>query len=803
MLTSTASRTLRDGRLPLILSAAGSLLALTALPAAHAANAEATATAALEEIVVTARRSEESLQETPVSVVAVSADQLVSMGVDSLKNFDAFVPNLSIGGTMGQGSAVANFAIRGIGGASSGFITQESAVGVYVDDILYAHPNGALLEMIDAAQLEVLRGPQGTLFGRNTAGGAVRYTTKKPDANLGGNFKATLGSYNRRDVSGTLNLPLSDSVFFRGSFANKSRDGYIYRLVDGNSTGAENVTAARGQLRWQPTDRLDINLSADTVKTFDNGTATTIGGYVPTDLYPATLYNLAGPPTAAALRAATPASVTTFANAASDFAKYTVTDKYSVYGGTPDRNDFTATGFGLNIQYELTDNLSLKSLSGYNHAQQHMYQDWDRTPIVLFQLDEYIDMEYFTQEFQLNGKAFDNRLKWVGGLFYFRDNSFDDKYRSSPTDGVHARETKHLITTSYAVFGQGSYQFTDIFSATLGLRYNKDEKDYTASRNTRNLGNPYHAPKGTWDSLSPRIGFEQKWTTDFMTYVSAAKGFKAGGMNDTLVNSSDGSRLCSPGTAPVSGTNPPNCGVTEFKEENLWTYELGARSEFLDHRIRLNGTLFYTDYKDMQIQYIDTANPPPTQYNLNADATVYGAELDLTAAVTDKLTLRASYGYTHSEYGKDVAAQTTQAPPKAQLPALTQASPFLRSPKTSYTVAATYKQPLVNDAELVFDLNWGWKAEQSSTSTPTNTVIMPAYGLLNGRLEYRAAENWSVALYGNNLLDKYYLTSAMDPAGPTTKNTYGSALPHDNVFGFTMLDVGRPREGGVEFSYKF
>jgi iron complex outermembrane receptor protein len=221
----------------------------------------------------------------------------------------------------------------------------------------------------------------------------------------------------------------------------------------------------------------------------------------------------------------------------------------------------------------------------------------------------------------------------------------------------------------------------------------------------------------------------------------------------------------------------------------------------MNNRVRFNATVFFSDYRDMQVQLIDQ-NPPPTQYAINADAEIKGAEIELTALLSQRLTLRASYGYTDAQYGSSIASQTIPPLPRAQVPTLSTSTPLLRAPKNSYTLAASYTQPLANEAELLFDLNYGHKSEQASTSTPTNMVLMPAYGLLNTRLEYRR-NNWGIAFYGNNLTDEYYLTSAMDPAGPTSKFTFGSGQLHDGVFGFTMLDVGRPRELGFEVSYKF
>ncbi|MGE0113500.1 MAG: TonB-dependent receptor [Steroidobacteraceae bacterium] len=751
--------------------------------------------AVLQEIVVTAQRYEQTLQTTPVSVVAVGGNELASMGLDSLKSSEAFLPNVSIGSSLGTGTAVANFSIRGIGGAASGFITQDSSVGVYVDDVLLAHPNGAFLDMIDVDRLEVLRGPQGTLFGRNTAGGAVRYVSKKPTADFGGNVKATIGTYNRRDLTGTVNVPLSDTFSTRVSFAKKDRDGYIYRLIDGVSTGDDHVSAVRGQFRWQPTDRLDVNLSADSTRTNDHGVAKTVSAYVPADGDVASLFSATPSAGVLALRALTSQNVLnlvggsfTPANAA-NLKNFETHDRYTVYGGTPDRDEYSSNGFGASVQYELADNLTLKSLTGYSHSKQHLLADTDRSPVFIQANEFFINSEYYTQEFQLTGRAFEDRLKWVGGVFYYHDNSSDHSLRISPRDPiVNNFENKDQTTQSYAVFGQGTFKFTNVFSATAGVRWSRDDKDITVKRGGRNGGLPV-SNTDDWSSVTPKLGLEQQWTPDFMTYVSAAKGFKAGGFVDVVVDT--------PGI--------PNHGIYPFSPENLTTYEGGFRSEFLDHRIRLNGTLFYTDYKDIQVlqtiqSVVNGANQISVVTTNLGVATVKGAELDAVAAVTDKLTLKASFGYTKSKFDNSIAAITFN--PVSGISSFNSTVPFLRSPEYSYTVAATYDQPLANDAALVMDVSWGWKDWQLSSSTPGNAIYMPSYGLLNGRLEYRSGKNWSLAVFGTNLLNKYYIVGGIDASGPASKFTYGTG-PHNNLFGFDNIDVGRPREAGVELAYKF
>lgn len=383
----------------------------------------------IQDITVTAQRYEQNLQDTPLSIVAVDAGQLAAQGTDSLGSFDTFIPNVSIGGTAGQGSAIANFAIRGIGGAPSGFITQESAVGIYVDDILFARPNGALLDLLDVQRVEVLRGPQGTLFGRNTAGGAIRYVSKQPVDRFEGSVKALGGSRDRYEISGVLNIPVTDTIAVRLSAAKKSRDGYIHRIIDDTNVGGGDSTTLRGQLRWQATDRLEVNLTADLIRTSDNGQPTLAVNFSPNDLYTAALYGVAvaGDPPASptaynGMRKLAPASVSVsgYTNAAQDFAFYTnqISGRYEVYGGlVPDINRFKSYGLSGTIAFDLTDDITLKSLTGYRDMSQFQAQDWDRTPIPLVQLNEQIDIEYFTQEFQLSGTAFNDRLKWVAGLF--------------------------------------------------------------------------------------------------------------------------------------------------------------------------------------------------------------------------------------------------------------------------------------------------------------------------------------------------------------------------------------------------
>lgn len=808
--------------------------------AAHAEDASAAEeqdNGGIAEIIVTAQRSEAKLQDTPLSIVAVGGPELERQGTDSLSGFDTFIPNVTIGGTAAQGNAIVNVAIRGIGGAPQGFITQEGSVGIYVDDILFARPNGALLELLDVERIEVLRGPQGTLFGRNTAGGAIRYVTKQPADKLEGSIKAVAGSRDRFDISGMLNVPLSDTLATRFSFAKKSRDGFVHRIIDDTYVGGGDSTTMRGQISWKPTSRLEVNVSADLIRTSDNGQPTLATEFSASDLYPAALYKVAvagDPPfsnsAVDSLRATAPSWVSrsgyaaSIDSAASDFGYYygQVRGKYEVYGGLmPDVNKFKSYGLTGTITYELTDNLTVKSLTGYRDIAQQQNQDWDRTPIPLVQLNDTTDIEYLTQELQLNGSFFDNKLKMVAGAFYYWDDSINTRRRFDPSAGANSAykgdtgkgtfESKHVKTEAIALFTQGTLSVTDALSVTAGVRWGEDKKDFTSFREGRGqvcintttkeivaatgplatascpAGSTStispQSVSGKWSSVSPRFSLDYRWSPEVMTYISAAKGYKGGGFNDGIQT------RCY--RSPV-----PNCGLNEYLPENLWTYEAGIRSDLFDRRVRLNLTAFLTKYKDQQIQLADPG-PPPLVYTVNGDSTVKGVEAEFLASPIENLMLKASLGYVDASYDESIksANGTTVLTPNV---------PFYRSPKWSYTLGASYTLPVGEAGDVGLDVNWGWKDKQLSYPSPTNFIVLPSYGLLNGRISFNAAAGWSLAVFGNNLTNKYYLTGGFDPSGPVTQEATGlTGVAHDRVFGFTMLDLGRPREFGVELSYKF
>lgn len=702
----------------------------------YAATETKTQATTLEEVIVTSRRMAESLQQTPLSVTAIDGEKLNEMGVQSFDTLDAFTPNLVTAGTAGNGGNVANFSIRGIGGDPGGFITKEGGVGVYIDDIYFARPNGGLLDLIDVESIEVLRGPQGTLFGRNTSGGAIRFVTTKPEVGeLSGKIKGALGEFNRQDITAVANIPLTDNLATRISLASKQRDGHVVRTIDGLDTGNQDLSAAKMQLRWQP-GKWDMNFTLDTLSDYNNGPAIDISEVDPNAIVPTIL----GEP---------------------GFADIVTESPYTVLGGDRDSTSYEAWGFTSSIAYDISDTMGFKSLTGYRTAEQDTSEDWDKSPYDIWKIVGEVDIEYFTQEFQLNGSSFDRRLDWVAGVFFMEEQPYQFRNRYNPTTGgLPQPEMRDQKVSSYAVFGQGTYSITDKLSTTLGLRWSRDEKDFVGQR-----GDETGANSDSWDSVSPRVGLEYQWTDAVMTYVSAAHGFKSGGFNDR----------------PRPGYS--NSGIIPYDPENLWTYEAGMRTDLFDSKARLNATFFYTDYQDMQIEAIilDEEAMAAVAITQNAGAaTLQGMELDMQWLVMEGWQLNAAFGWTDAAYD-DVGTAVN----------LTLDSEFGLVPEFSYTVGSSYSYYTDDGTELAFNVNYGWKDEQRSSDSTTNSVHMDAYGLLNARLAYLdAGGQWSLALVGTNLTDEEYLTGG-----------FGNAA--DGFMGYVQNYIGRPREVGVELTVNF
>jgi iron complex outermembrane receptor protein len=719
---------------------------------------DASGPAQLEEVTVTATRAETNLQQTPIAVTAISGQSLAERNATSLLDIANYVPSLSIGSRSGTSTENGSISIRGMGIDATG---SSPAVGIYVDDVYFASGPGNLLGLLDVDRVEVLRGPQGTLFGRNTIAGAIQYVSHAPDQELGGYVTATGGNDSRADFQGVLNIPMGDTFAVRVAASATYLGGYVHDLHADLDRGADRTQTARIRARWTPTDRLTVDLKAEVIHEMTNGRAVLVSGVNPNSEFVglAELFGETRPLTNA----------------------YISPNNYTSIGfNSPDYFHFDYDEGQAIISYALSDTIKFKSISAYSWSRPRLAQDFDDTPLaILSALPAHDNIDVFTQEFQFTGDQLAHRLNWTAGAYYY-----DSTEQQNPGQGIvlgfapvsYPYGNPETDIDSRALYGQATYKLTDTLSAAAGLRYSRETT--TASL----IGGTLH-DSATFSDTSSYFSLNFQLDPDVMLYAKASKGFRAGGITPS---------------AALPG------GGLAFGPETAWTYEGGARTEFLDHRLRVNPTVFLTDWKDIQFNALIPTPTTVVAATQNAgDARIKGFELESQFAATDRLTLNGSLSLLDGYYTRvaylprfiypDGFLATFSGAPGTTvvLPNLTVGTPLMRAPKTKVDVGARYSLPVSTASRVVGSLDYSWTAEQYSAVTISDAVVMPSYGVLNARFQYNAPnDRWSVALFGTNLTNKFYLLGGVDFAkGYTT--------------GATELDPARPREYGAELLVHF
>lgn len=742
------------------------VLAQTApLPAAQSGQGTANATGiSVDDIVVTATRVETNLQNTPIAVTALSSEGLRQKGVTSLLDIGNYVPSLSIGSRSGTGAAGGGIAIRGMGVDAT---DSSAAVGTYIDEVYFASGRGNLLGLMDVDRVEVLRGPQGTLFGRNTIAGAIQYVTHAPDNQFGGYITGTLGNFDRTDVEGALNLPLTDTLAIRVAGKYNDRDGYVRDLLNDIDRGSDRTWAARIKLRWTPTDRLSIDLKGEYLNQRSNGRAVMVDEVNPNAQFVG-LAQLFGETRPLDNRYLSPAKYVSAGFNGPDYFRF---------------HSYLAQGI---IAYELSDDLTVKSITAKSWYHSRFAQDLDNTPLAIISiLPAGDDSNVFTQELQLNGDLVSNRLHFTLGGYYY-----DSKQRQDPGMGIQLGfgpvmrpyGKPALDVVAKALYGQATFDLTDRLSVAAGLRYSNE-------KNTSFLIDQTSPVSASFSNWSPHAGLNFQIDDDLLVYAKASRGFRAGGI--------------SPNAAL------PNNGLA-FGPETAWTYEIGARMQFLDRRIRLNPAIFMTDWKNIQFNKLVPTPAGIAAVTDNAgDARIKGFELEAQVAATERLQLTGSMSVLDSHYTRvsnlpfytypfgylasfpDPVTGAVLPGSTVILPNITTDTPLQRAPKFKFAVGARYTYPLDNGSKLLASADYAWTGTQYAAVTISDQVKLPSYGVLNARLQYTAPEGrFSVAVFGTNITDKFYLIGGSDFAGGFTT-------------GSRELDPARPREYGVEVRFNF
>ncbi len=471
------------------------LLVSTLLTATPAVVMAAGDSAQLEELVVTARRREESLQDTPIAVSAYSGERLEDLGITMITRLQDLTPNLVFQNTptnSGVGSNAVVF-IRGVG--QKDFApTTDPGVGIYVDGVFLARTVGSVFDMIDLEQVEVLRGPQGTLYGRNTIGGAIILTTKKPNEVFSGQGDIKYGTDNRLNIRGAINVPITDNFFMRASAATFKQDGYVYRPWDGKDLGNQDDFTGRLALRWLPTEGLEFNLALEYNENKTNGHAVVTTRIDTPDQTPdsfVTGHN------AFAGADGNPANMNPFncwVPGAPDrcYNNDDIGGRHINYGNNPSFSNIKNHGETFTIDWAVTDKTSIKSITAWRNISGDFAADGDGAvqitgqpwfdipngPVVnsLAATYDTYEQSQFSEEFTIGGLAFDDRLKWLTGLYYFKE----DGENLNPVDffPVSIQSGGYFDYTSKAIFAQATYNITEPWSITAGLRYTKDDRDY-------------------------------------------------------------------------------------------------------------------------------------------------------------------------------------------------------------------------------------------------------------------------------------------------------------------------------------
>lgn len=583
---------------------AGAALGLGAAPALAVAAEPGSAT--VEELVVTARKREESVQDVPMSVSVISGDRLDRAGLDNMRDVGSLFAGVSFNDSNGSNG---EFSIRGLTSAGSG---SDTSIGLYVDEVFVGDEAAVSQRLYDLRNFQVLRGPQGTLFGRNTVAGAINIVTRKPEEGFGGKVDATLGNYDLRQFGGVLNLPLAPGkLLSRISYVDRERDGYLRNVAAPGTRGNdENGHSLRVQVVARPTERLDLLLGFD-------------------DSHDATCENM-------------------FKVIAGSLFKGDTDPDNSAWDG-PCNSKRDVRGVSLRADQKLGD-LTLTSISAYRERETAFLTDRDFTAAPILSTGLNSDEHQITQEIRLaspGGQTFN----WVVGAFYFeREYNQDTVLDLGPGFlGAGRRNLVHALadtkTHSLAGFASGEYRFGERWSAEVGLRYSYEKKSLdfvqTATLPIPGFGLvPYFRKDVDGGEWSPTFTLTYRLSPTAQAYGRVARGFKAAGFN----------------AGPSS--NPARIA---FDPEFLTSYEAGYKATFADGRVRFDSDVFYLDYKDIQQSDQDGAG---FYIGNAASARSYGLETQLSARVADGVNLNAGLGYVDAKY-KDFGAKSGNRLPRA------------------------------------------------------------------------------------------------------------------------------------------
>jgi iron complex outermembrane receptor protein len=594
----------------------------------------------IEEITVTSQRREEKLQTVPLAVTAFSPATMQALQINDTLDLAEFVPDMVAHNNTGLGTANTYY-IRGLGNTES-IATFDPPVGTYVDDVYIARQNLNNFSLFDIDRIEVLRGPQGTLFGRNTTGGAIDIILKKPSDEFQGYGEVGYGKYNEVETRASVDLPVNEKILTKISGFWNRDSGWVTDLTTGQKLNFDHSWGLRGAIRLLPTDGITWDIEADNVyENYSNylnfvdpvnGERVSHSGFVQG--------GLAG----------------------------LVYGGKANYGPTAISDSWATTS---NFTWDINDNLSISNISGYRQTQQQFANDFFDFPESAaggFNITNLGRNEQYTNELKATGKLFDGMFDYVAGYYYFRENSFTDfadvfnnafvGLPFAPPNAPLVLSDRHInnSTLANAVYTQWDYHMTDQITFTAGARFTDETKRFDVNSDPEVAPFPNNAIEGTLSSaglaaagiprrlhsalVTPRFAAAYQFTPDIMFFASTTRGFKSGGWN---------------------ARGESSAADTAFAPEKIWSEELGMRSSWFDNRLRVNVTGFYAYDEKIQIPAEVLVNGEAVFNTTNpADMEIYGGEFEITALPTPELTINTALGVAHADYQNISPAVTAQ-----------------------------------------------------------------------------------------------------------------------------------------------
>jgi len=674
----------------------------------------------LEGIKVTARKREETLQDVPIAVSAFTAQTLFNQNVQNLADLQGKVPSLQIYAARGSNTTLTAY-IRGVGQADPtwGF---DPAVGIYLDDVYMARPQGTVLDVFDTNRIEVLRGPQGSLYGKNTIGGAIKYVSNPLPTKIEGSVEGTVGTHGEKDIKASVGGATSDGVW-RGriAYASEHNDGFGEDITTGSRNGNKNSNAARASLGFFPTSDFNAQLSVDGLR--DNSNP----------------------------RGAKMLQVNQF-----DPTYKPLSSDFDTRSGMDQLNHTTLWGTSLTLNWIVSQDWTLKSITAYRGSSTDTNIDFDTLPEKIADVNAVYKDHQFTQELQAN---YDNggAVHGVFGLFYFDGtakgyihNIFLGSPPYYPLFSQYGGTGGSIGTKSYAGYGDFTWDISPQWSLDLGLRYTSEKKS-AVIQNYGYSDETFTTPISTLadfsgahtsHNVSPKVSLDYAVTDQVKLYASYSQGFHSGGYN-IRANCSAIPESCRP-----------------IEDEKVTSYELGSKMSFFDDTLMMNTAFFHNIYSNIQLSVFTSYTLPNGTQGFFGDFTnagkghIDGWEEEFAWTPVENWTFSGNWAYLHTKYTDFESGGVNIADTQR----------FTNAPKWSGGLNLEHTIPLDNGGSISGRINYTYQTSVYPETTLSPLIMQPSYGLWNAGIVWRIDQPWTLSLQGSNLANKSYRTTGYNIA---------------------------------------